>query len=195
MEIRTSEGTQHVTSQSQGALNTVLGAIGTAGTLFGGGMASNWFGGRGFGRGCGEWNGQGYGYGYGGRGDALFGHCAVTEAEMGYFQQSMQKDQEIARKDSEIALLRSENFTNTKIVDAYTALAKEIRRVEDKVDANHEAQSAINLHQATHNANVNGAVRNLSEQIAQLQAVTKLFVPASNVCRKCCDGDGEYEAA
>lgn len=187
MEIRTSEGTQHVTSASQGALNTVLGAIGTAGTLLGGGMASNWLGGgRMFGgRACDA--GQGYGMPY--------GHCAVTESEMGYFQQSMQKDQELARKDSEIAILKSENFTNAKIVETYTALAKDIRRLEDKVDANKSAQDAVNLHQATYNATASAAAGAISAQIAQLQSVTKLFVPASSVCRKCCDGDGEYEAA
>lgn len=172
MEIKTSEGTQHVTSSGQGALNTVLGAVGTAGALLGGGgIASGLFSGNQMGAKC------------------------VTEAEMAYFQQSVQKDQELARKDSEIAILKSENFTNTKIVDAYTVLRGEIRRVEDKVDANRAAQDSVNMQQATYNASANGTISTLAAQVAQLQNVTKLFVPSSNVCKQCCSGCGcGYEA-
>lgn len=101
------------------------------------------------------------------------GRCAtgqeyVTKDELNYVQT-------IAAKDSEIALLKSEQNTEIKIADVY-------ERIMTKVNANRDEQLAINAQQAVYNATANSAIAVIQSQISSLMCLTKMVVPAANVC-------------
>lgn len=55
-----------------------------------------------------------------------------------------QKDHEIAAKDSEIALLKANAFTDQKFVDVYTTLNAQIQALKESVTANTCAQAVTN---------------------------------------------------
>lgn len=95
-------------------------------------------------------------------------HHFVTKDELNYVQ-------EIARKDSEIALLRSEQNTEVKIADVY-------ERIMTRVNADARAQAEINAAQSVYNATNTSAVSVLQNQIAVLNGLTKTVVPITNVC-------------
>lgn len=94
----------------------------------------------------------------------------VTKAELDYVH-------EIARKDSEIALLRSEQNTENKIADVY-------ERLITRINADYRAQSEINSAQAVYNASANSAIAVLQNQVGVLNSLTKTVVPADNICPK-----------
>jgi hypothetical protein len=78
MKIKTENGEMNVTSQGQGSLNTVLGAVGTAGAL---GMMNGWFG----------------------RGPRHDGDDRpVTRYELGLVRESIAKDGELAELRSKL---------------------------------------------------------------------------------------------
>lgn len=80
-------------------------------------------------------------------------------------------ENKIVSKDSEIALLKSNIYTDQKIVDVYERLNAKIGTVE----------SAVNT-QAVYNATLNGTIGCMQTQIAALQTLTKTIVPIDNVC-------------
>ena len=88
----------------------------------------------------------------------------VTRYELGM-------ENQIVQKDSEIALLKSNIYTDQKIADVYERLNLKIGGVEAAVNA-----------QAVYNATMNGTIGCMQNQIAALQALTKTIVPITNVC-------------
>lgn len=94
----------------------------------------------------------------------------VSRYEMNLLKESM-------AKDSEIALLKSEQNTEIKIADVY-------ERLITRVNADRNAQQEINAAQAVYNATNGATVATINSQVAQLMALTKLVVPADNVCPK-----------
>ena len=93
----------------------------------------------------------------------------------------------LAAKDSENALLRSQIYTDQKIVDTTTYLMGKINEVSAEVRANKDAQCEINREQAVYNG-VNTATLNcLKGQIAELQSLSELIVPQRKVCNTCCN--------
>lgn len=94
----------------------------------------------------------------------------VSRYEMGLLKESM-------AKDSEIALLKSEQNTEIKIADVY-------ERIMTRVNADRNAQQEVNAAQAVYNSTNGAAVATISSQVAQLMALTKMVVPADNICPK-----------
>lgn len=92
----------------------------------------------------------------------------VTKEELDYVQQ-------IARKDSEIALLKSEQNTEVKIADVY-------ERLITRINSDAKAQAEVNAAQAVYNASANSALSVLQNQVCVLNSLTKTVVPADNVC-------------
>lgn len=155
MTIKGQNGESYsVTGQGQGALNTVLGAIGTAGALGGGGLLGNLFGGG--------WN-----------------NCNSENMPVTRYEAKMQ--QELAAKDGKIALLESNIYTDQKIADVY-------ERLNNKINANRDAQTAINMEQAVYNGTNTAALGCIRGQIAQLQAMTEMVIPQRRVCDTGCCG-------
>lgn len=83
----------------------------------------------------------------------------------------MELENKIVNKDSEIALLKSNIYTDQKIADVYERLNTKIGGVEAVVNT-----------QAVYNATMNGAINCMQGQIAQLYGLTKLVVPNASVC-------------
>ena len=81
----------------------------------------------------------------------------------------------IAAKDSEIALLKSEQNTEIKIADVYERLAT-------KINANQREQDAINREQAVYNGVNTASLGCLKNQVEQLMSLTALRIPNTSVC-------------
>lgn len=81
----------------------------------------------------------------------------------------------LAAKDARIGLLESNIYTDQKIADVY-------ERLNVKINANKDAQDAINLQQAVYNGTNTAALNCLQGQVAQLYSLTKLVVPNTSVC-------------
>lgn len=151
---------ENVNSKSNAGLT--LGIIGTAGWLLNTvGMHNGLFG-------------MGYGYngGYNGCNNSFMGRSGVNHDDLAYTSI-------IAAKDSEIALLKSEQNTEIKIADVY-------ERLITKINENQREQSAWNANQSVQNARISAAIATNNESIHDLESVarrlTKVVIPADNVC-------------
>ena len=100
------------------------------------------------------------------------GACSDNQAITRY---ELEMENKIVSKDSEIALLKSEKYTDEKIIEAY-------KDITGQLNAFKAEQSAINTQQAVYNATNTGAISCLQGQVAQLQSLTKLIVPITSVC-------------
>lgn len=80
-----------------------------------------------------------------------------------------------AAKDSEIALLKADKYTDEKIVEAYKDIIRQLNAFK-------ESQNAVNMTQAVYNGNNTAVLNCMQSQIAQLQSLTKLVVPNTSVC-------------
>ena len=83
----------------------------------------------------------------------------------------MEKEKEIAKLETENSLLRSNIYTDQKLADLY-------ERLDSKIRVN---EAAINQ-QAVYNATNNATLACMQQQIACLQALTKVVIPATSVC-------------
>ena len=77
---------------------------------------------------------------------------------------------ELAKKDQHIALLEADKYTDQKIADLYDKMNNRFIGVEQQLGA-----------QAVWNATQTGTLACLQNQIAQLQSLTKVVVPNTNV--------------
>lgn len=165
MQIKSMDGqTYNVTGQGQGNFNTVGAAAGIASFL-----GIN--GGNILGRGGWGWNGEG----------CCSDNMPVTRYELGMVEQ-------LNAKDSEIALLKADKYTDQKIVEAYKDLQGQIKELAVEVRTNKDAQVAINMQQAVYNGTNTATLQCMQNNIAALQAITKTYIPSGNVCQDCCCG-------
>ena len=110
MTIKGMNGESHsVTSQGQGALNTVLGAVGTYGALQSGALGGL----------------------FGGIGNN--NRCCGNSDDMPVSRYEARMQQEIAAKDGKIALLESNIYTDSKIADVYERLNTKIGGLESQI--------------------------------------------------------------
>lgn len=107
----------------------------------------------------------------GGLGNLLGGVQNVCSENNYINRYELEMENRIVAKDSEIALLKSNIYTDQKIADVYERLNTKINGVE----------AAINT-QAVVNASMTGTISCMQGQIAQLQGLTKLVVPNTSVC-------------
>lgn len=107
----------------------------------------------------------------------LFGGCGNGVCSENQFvnRYELEMENKLVNKDSEIALLKANAYTDQKLVDVYKDLAGQINAFKSE-------QGAINTQQAVYNATANASIGCLQAQVAQLQGLTKLVVPADNVC-------------
>ena len=164
MTIKGMDG-QHYDVASSGVGGTGLG-LGIAGTALGllngmnncggGGLLGGLFGGNRNCGGCSE-------------------NTVVTRYEANMLQ-------ELAAKDSKISLLEADKYTDQKISDTYIVLNNKIEGVMAEMRANKDAQNAINMQQAVYNGTNTAALGCIQQQIAALQGLTKVVIPADNVC-------------
>lgn len=87
----------------------------------------------------------------------------------------LEKDQQIAKLETENSLLRSNIYTDQKISDAYARLDGKIRDLEASVNSFRADQSVVN-------AQVIANIATMQNQIATLNSLTKTVIPITNVC-------------
>lgn len=110
-------------------------------------------------------------------GSALGGNAMdrrVTHYELELIRELMNKDQRIAIADSE-------NYTDKKLVEVYSALNRQDKELSAKMDAYHHEQQGINMQQAVFNSTISSTAAVLHNQVDQLMHLTKMVVPAYNV--------------
>lgn len=169
MTIKGMDGQSYnVTGQGQGNTNTVLGALGAASFL--GLNAGNVLGGCGN-RGAWGWSAEG----------VCSDNMPVSRYELGMVEQ-------LNAKDSEIALLKADKYTDQKIVEAYKDLQGQIKELAVEVRSNKDAQTAVNMQQAVYNGTNTATLQCMQNSISALQAITKTYIPSSNVCQSDCCG-------
>ncbi len=100
-----------------------------------------------------------------------FGNGNVCSDNVVVNRYDLKREQELASKDSEISLLKSNIYTDQKISDVYERLSVRIRGVEDQI-----------AQQAVYNATNTGMLNCLQGQVAQLQGLTKLVIPTASIC-------------
>ena len=130
-------------SRGIGAAGLTTGIIGTSLGALNSGILGNLFGGGN--NGCGE-------------------NSVVNRYEL-------KMQQELAAKDSKIALLESNIFVDSKIADVYEKLNTKIGALEKQC-----------CDQAVFNATQLATMNCMSGQIAQLFALTKIVIPGANIC-------------
>ena len=143
--------------RGQGNLTSVLGAIGTAGVLMAG-LFNNCGGGL-----------------FGGGAGCCSDNTAVNRYELNLTQ-------EIASKDSRIGLLESQVYVDGKLVDVVKDYTAQINALAAAVRANKDDQTAVNMQQAVYNGTNTATISCIQNQIAALQALTKLVIPNTSVC-------------
>ena len=79
--------------------------------------------------------------------------------------------QELAAKDSKIALLESNIYVDSKIADVYERLNGKIAAVEAQI-----------CQQNVYNATNTAAIGCIQGQVAQLLSLTKVVVPNTSIC-------------
>lgn len=164
MQVKTNDGNYDVASKGLGNTALGLGIAGLATSLLGGGASL-------------------FNLGRGNNGmtanptdpDARF----VTKSETNLIQEN-------STLKTELAIQKSENYTDKKLVEVTQYLDGKVRRLEDKVDANKDAQQAVNAQQMAYNAAANANIDVLKSQVAALSSVTKLMIPSGNVCQTGC---------
>lgn len=146
-------------SNAKGNLGVTLGAIGTGlGILNGGAGLLNMHGGN-----AGFYN----------NGGPCFGNNQIVTKD------ELTMAMSLAAKDSEIALLKSEQNTEIKIADVY-------ERIMTRVNQDQRDQAAWNTSQSVANAQISAAIAANTNSIEALQRccdkITMIKVPNSAVC-------------
>lgn len=109
----------------------------------------------------------------GGLGNILGGGWGCGRAPDGVpaTRHDLDMQREIVAKDSHIALLESNIYTDSKIADVYERLNAKVSCIESQISA-----------QAVYNATNSATLGCLNAQVAQLMALTKTVIPITNVC-------------
>lgn len=166
MQIKGMDGQSYsVTGQGQGNFNTVGAAAGIASFL---------------GINAGNVLGRG-GWGY----SADCG-CCSDNTMVNRYELNMTREADSLK--SENALLRSQVYTDQKLVDVVKDYTTQINALAAEVRANKDAQTAVNMQQAVYNGTNTATIQCIQNSVAALQAITKTYIPSSNVCQSSCCG-------
>lgn len=96
------------------------------------------------------------------------GGCSENQL-VNRYEMSMQRD--LSNKDMEIAYLKGREETRKDLQDFFAYSDRRISNIESQIAG-----------QAVWNATQTGLISCMQSQIAQLQGLTKIIVPASSVC-------------
>lgn len=99
----------------------------------------------------------------------LFGNGCTNGGA--YSRYDAEKDARIAALEADKKLLESNIYTDAKIADVFERLNTKIDCIKDELCA-----------QRVYNATNTAAIGCINGQIAQLMALTKVVIPAGNVC-------------
>lgn len=157
MQIKTADGSYHVASEGKANTGLGFGIAGTALGLLGGGLGNV-------------------------LGGVLGGNNVVCAENIPVNRYEMNMALSLNAKDSEIALLKADKYTDEKMVDLTKYVDGKIESLAAEVRSNKDAQNAINMQQAVYNGTNTATIQCLQGQVAQLLSLTKLVVPNTSVC-------------
>ena len=83
----------------------------------------------------------------------------------------LQKEQRITSLETENALLKSNIYTDQKSIELYKYVDSKFNTLEQAISQ-----------QAVYNATINATIGCIQGQIAQLQSLTKVVIPGTNIC-------------
>lgn len=109
------------------------------------------------------------------------GNCTCSE-NTAVNRYELNMTQEIGAKNAEISLLKANAYFDQKLVEVYTTLDRRDKELRDLIGKNKDEQYAINMNQAVLNGTTGATISCLQAQVAQLQGLTKLVIPATSVC-------------
>lgn len=132
-------------SRGVGTAGLTTGIIGTAGWLLNGGLGN------------------------------ILGGGAVAAENMPISRYEADMMDKLSSKDSEISLLKSERYTDERLVDVYKDL-------QGQINAFKAEQNAVNMQQVAYNATNSATIACVQNQVNQLLSLTKLVVPNTSVC-------------
>lgn len=115
-------------------------------------------------------------------GGVLGGNNVACAENMPVNRYEMNMALSLNAKDSEIALLKADKYTDEKMVDLTKYVDGKIESLAAEVRSNKDAQNAINMQQAVYNGTNTATIQCLQGQVAQLLSLTKLVVPNTSVC-------------
>lgn len=118
----------------------------------------------------------------GGLGNGLGGLFGGSNNQNYVNQKEFDLQKQISAKDMQIAILTAQGDVDKKLVDVYTSINDKVNAVRAEMNSRWEVQAGINTQQAVYNATNNSQIGCLANQVAQLQAMTKLVIPNSSVC-------------
>lgn len=101
----------------------------------------------------------------------MSGRCSANHEDTLVNRYELQLSQQVEAEKTENALLKSQIYTDQKMVEVYKDLNAQIKENRDAI-----------AQQAVYNATVNGMLGCIQGQIAQLYGLTKLVVPNTSVC-------------
>lgn len=163
----------HVTGKGQGNFNTVGAAAGIA-SLLGIDLGSI------LGNRCNNGTGT----------DALIAALAASRPTCSennpVNRYELDMTEKLNAKESEIALLKADKYTDGKIIEAYKDLAGQIANVREEMRANKDEQYKLNLEQSVYNGKNTSTLACMQREIDELDRLTKPVVPSYNVCQQDC---------
>ena len=83
----------------------------------------------------------------------------------------LQKEQRITTLETENALLKSNIYTDQKSIELYKYVDSKFNTLEQAISQ-----------QAVYNATINATIGCIQGQVAQLQSLTKIVIPGTNIC-------------
>lgn len=83
----------------------------------------------------------------------------------------LQKEQRITSLETENALLKSNIYTDQKSIELYKYVDSKFNTLEQAISQ-----------QAVYNATINATIGCIQGQVAQLQSLTKIVIPGTNIC-------------
>lgn len=117
---------------------------------------------------------------FGGRNSDCYGHrCSDNEFVNRY---ELNMETKLMEKNTEIAILKSDKYTDQKMVEVYANLEGQINNLAKEVRDNKDKQCEVNREQAVYNGVNTSMVAGLKNQIDQLFSLTALRIPNTSVC-------------
>lgn len=117
----------------------------------------------------------------GGLGNVMGGACGCGPSAP-VTKDYLSLTQELAAKDSHIALLEADKYTDQKLSEVYVTLNGQINDLAKEVRCNKEAQYAVNMNQAVLNGTTGATISCIQAQVAALNGLARLVIPNSSVC-------------
>lgn len=112
-------------------------------------------------------------------GGVLGGSTVADQAVTRYDAALMQ---ELSNKDTKIAILEADKYTDQKLLDLTNQVYSDFRQLGERINAAELKAAEESKQNAVYAATVNGTVNCMQQAIAQLQSLTKMVVPNTSVC-------------